>query len=112
MNFLDAAVVPLLEQELPSRFGGGPIDYQLVEGEGVDGSPLLRLLVHPAVGAAGPRAIAAAFLAALTAGTDAEDLMAMQWRQAGLPVVERRPPYVTRSGKVLYVDDPRGATTG
>jgi hypothetical protein len=54
MNFLDAAVVPLLEQELPSRIGGGPIDYQLVEGKGVDGSPLLRLLVHPAVSAACP----------------------------------------------------------
>jgi hypothetical protein len=78
MNFLDAAVVHLLEQELSSRIGGGPIDYQLVEGKGVDGSPLLRLLVHPAVGAAGPRAIAEAFLAALAAGTDAEGLMAKQ----------------------------------
>ena len=60
----------------------------------MDGSPLLQLLVHPAGGAAGPRANAEAFLEALAAGTDAEGLMVMQWRQAGLPVVERRPSYV------------------
>jgi hypothetical protein len=93
---------------LPARFGGGPIDYQLVESEGVDGSPLVRLLVHPAIGAVDPRAIAEAFLTALANTADAERLMAMQWRQAGLPVVERRPPHVTGTGKVLHLHDLRG----
>ena len=39
MTFFDSDVIRVLEEKLPARFGGGPIDYQLVEDEGPDGTP-------------------------------------------------------------------------
>ena len=51
-----------LEKALPARFGGGPTDYQLVEGAGEDGQPRLQLVVDPAVGALDATALADAFL--------------------------------------------------
>jgi hypothetical protein len=103
MTFLDGDVIRVLETVLPTRFGGGPTDYQLVEAEAGGGLPTLRLLVHPAVGALDPRAVADAFLTAIAGIGDAERLMTLQWRQAGLPVVSREPPETTPVGKVLHL---------
>jgi hypothetical protein len=102
MTFLDTDVIRVLEEVLPARIGGRPLDYQLVEDESDDGRPRVRLLVSPAVGVVDPGAVSAAFLAAMTEASPTEALMAMQWRQAGLPIVERREPYVTPGGKILH----------
>jgi hypothetical protein len=102
MTFLDADVVRVLEETLPATFGGRPLDYQLVEDEAADGRPRVRLLVSPTVGAVDAGAVSAAFLAAVSGGSPTDALMAMQWRQAGFPVVERRAPYVMSSGKILH----------
>lgn len=103
VTFLDLDVVRVLEEVLPGRFGGGPTDYQLVEEEGEDGQPRLRLLVHPAAGPVDPTAVAETFLAAVGAGSGAERLMELHWRQAGVLRVERRPPLATGGGKVLHL---------
>src|SRR5258706_5717836 len=50
MLLLDLDVVQLLEERLPARFGGGPLDYQLLESVDGDGRAALRLLVHPRLG--------------------------------------------------------------
>jgi hypothetical protein len=102
-NFQDMGVVQVLEEALPVRFGGGPTDYQLLEEEGDDGQARLRLLVHPRVGSLHDAAVADAFLEAIGQGSDSERVMAVQWRQAGLLRVERRPPLTTASGKVLHL---------
>jgi hypothetical protein len=78
-------------------------DYQLVEDKARDDRPLVRLLVHPALGPADPRVVADAFLAAIASGADAQRLMAMQWRQGALPVVERQVPHVTGAVKALHL---------
>ena len=103
MTFFDAEVGRVLEEVLPGRFGGGPTDYQLLEDEATDGRPRLRLLVDPRLGLLDERAVAAAFLAALGAGSGVERVMALQWQQAGLLRVERRSPLVTAAGKVLPI---------
>jgi hypothetical protein len=103
VTFLDTDVIRAIEEVLPARFGGGPLDYQLVEDEAPDGRPLVRLLMHPALGPADPRAVADAFLTAIASGSDAQRLMVMQWRQGGLPVVERQVPHVTGAVKVLHL---------
>jgi hypothetical protein len=103
MTFLDSDVIRVLEEVLPSRFGGGPTDYQLVEGEAEDGRPELRLLVHPAVGPLDPSAVTDVFLTAIGGGTEGERLMELQWRQAGLPRVERRAPFVTTTSKIHHL---------
>jgi hypothetical protein len=101
---LDADVINVLEATLPSHFGGGPTDYQLLEEEAVDGSPCLRLLVHPALGPLDPAAVADTFLRAIGEGSGVEHLIELQWRQAGLPIVERRPPRAAASGKIRHLD--------
>jgi hypothetical protein len=57
MTFQDTAVVRVLEEVLPSRFGGGPVHYQLIEDEDADGRARLQLLVDPAVGPVEPGAV-------------------------------------------------------
>ncbi len=110
MTFYDVDVVRVLEHVLPGRFGGGPTDYQLVEDEAGSGEPVVRLLVHPAVGPVDEARVAEAFLAAIGAGSGAERIMGTVWRDARLLRVERHPPLPGASGKILHLHvTPRGA---
>jgi hypothetical protein len=103
MTFLDTDVIRVLEEVLPERFGGIPSDYQLVEEEGPDGAPRIRLLVHPRVGPLRPELVAQTFLAAIGRGSGAERIMSLVWQDAELLRVERRPPVATETGKVLHL---------
>jgi len=103
MTFLDVDAIRVLEVDLPSRFGGRPGDYQLVEEEGPGGRPGLVLLVNPALGPLDEPAVAEAFLQELGRGEDAKQVMALSWRQAGLLRVERRRPLTTDTGKILHL---------
>jgi hypothetical protein len=111
MTFLDTDVIRVLEEILPSRFGGGPTDYQLLEEESHDGRAQVRLLVHPRLGPVDAAAIAETFLAAIGPGDAAERIMALQWRGAGLFQVERQPPLASASGKILHLHQARPATS-
>jgi hypothetical protein len=112
MTFLDADIVPILESTLPGRFGGGPTDFQLEEVEGGAGQPVLKLRVHPRRGPLDETRVVDAFLDALGAGSDARQVMVLQWREAGIPRVERQPPLQTATGKILHlhVQPQRGAS--
>ena len=103
MTFLDTDVIRVLEEGLPARFGGGLKDYQLLEEEGADGTLRVRLLVHPSVGPLDPEVVADAFLTMIGGGSGVGRIMGLQWRQAGLLRVERRPPLATASGKIHHV---------
>lgn len=107
MTFLDVDVERILEEVLPGRFGGGPTDYQLVEDVTSDGRSRLRLLVDPAVGPVDAPAIATTFLSAIGNGTGVERVMGLLWQEAGVLHVERRPPMLTRAGKVLHLHQER-----
>jgi hypothetical protein len=103
MTFLDTDVVRVLEEVLPARFGGAPTDYQLVEEETADGQPRLRLLVHPEVGSVDADLVVETLLSALGAGSGAERVMELLWRDAALLRVERRAPLTTAAGKILHL---------
>jgi hypothetical protein len=107
MTFLDTDLIRVLEEVLPARFGGGPTDYQVVEEEDGNGRSRLRLLVHPAVGPVEPGTLIDVFLSAVGRGSGAEQVMALQWRAAGLMTVERESPLTMPSGKVLHVHQRR-----
>jgi hypothetical protein len=107
MALLDSDVVTVLEEALPRRFGGGPADYQLIEDEGPDGQPRLRLLVHPRVGPLDPGSVVDAFLAGIGQDSGARRVGALTWRGARLLQVERRPPVTTGAGKILHLHAPR-----
>ncbi len=103
MTFLDSNLIRILEEVLPLRFGGGPTDYQLVEEEGADGRPSVRLLVHPRVSLVDLDAVGEAFLEGIAAGAGADRVMGMVWRDSKLLSVEQREPFATASGKILYL---------
>jgi hypothetical protein len=103
MTFLDCDVIRVLEEVLPARFGGGPTDYQLVEEESPDGLARVRILVHPAVCGVDVASVARVFRDALADGSPTERVMVEEWRRAGLPRVERRPPIVSSGGKILHL---------
>lgn len=100
---LDSDVVRVIEEVLPGRFGGGPMDYQLQEDETEDGLPRLRLVVHPNVGPIQPDAVAEAFLLAIGSKSGGERVAELLWRQAGVLQVERRTPERTRAGKIHHL---------
>jgi hypothetical protein len=101
--FLDSDVVRVLEEVLPARFGGTPLDWQLVEEPGGSGRSSVRLRVHPSVGPLDERAVADAFLAAVGAGSGGTPLTALLWREGEVVRVERMPPAHTGSGKILHL---------
>jgi hypothetical protein len=68
------------------------------------------LLVHPRLGPLDSAAVTETFLETIGEGDGAERIMALQWRQAGLPRVERRPPLVTGSGQILHLHQTRQKT--
>jgi hypothetical protein len=111
MTLLDADVVRVLEDVLPARFGGGPTDYQLLEEEGTNGEPRLRLLVHPAIGPVDAAGVAETFLSALGEGAGPARVMSLAWRGAGSLRVERARPVATASGKILHLHTPRAPKT-
>jgi hypothetical protein len=106
MTFFDTDVIRVLEKGLPARFGGRPTDYQLVE-ETAAGQPRLRLLVHPSVGPLDENEVADIFLALIGGGSGSKRVKELQWRQAGVLQVERRPPMATASGKSLHLHQVR-----
>ncbi len=103
MSLLNADVVRALEEELPRRFGGGPTDYQVLEQEDPRGRPVVRLLVHPRLGALDAGLLAEAFLASVGGGRGIERVTELAWRSAGVVQVERREPTPTATGKIPYV---------
>jgi hypothetical protein len=103
MSLLDRDLIAILDEVLPARFGGGPTHYQVIEEQGRDGEPRLRLLVDPAVGPVDPETVATAFLAALGHGSGVERITALTWRAGGFVTVERRAPESSRGDKILHL---------
>lgn len=101
--FLDVDVVRVLEQVLPSRFGGAAVDYQLVEESDPSGRPSVCLRVHPSVGPLDQRVVADAFLSALGSGLGGTPLTELLWREGEIVRVERVAPARTESGKILHL---------
>lgn len=102
ISLLDSQVTRALEEILPDRFGGGALDYQLVESLEASGRAALRLLVHPRLGRLDERALVETFLTAV-GGTGADRVRDLQLRQGGMLVVERAVPRPTVAGKVLHL---------
>jgi hypothetical protein len=107
VTFLDMDVVRVLEEVLPARFGGSPVDYQLLETETADGHPTVHLLVHPRVPLPEPEAVRRVFLETISAGNGAGRLMGRLWADGGFLRVERRVPLATASGKILHLRSAR-----
>jgi hypothetical protein len=101
MTFLGSNLVQILEEVLPGKFGGSPIDYQMVEEEDEAGHTRLTVNVNPAVGKIDENRLIQTVLAELGKGKDTGRMMANVWWQANVLRVKRVRPYTTSLGKLL-----------
>jgi hypothetical protein len=99
MTFLGTDLLTLVEDVLPTRFGGAPTDYQLVEEER-DGLSRVMLYVNPRVGALDEQAVLRVVLDFLRSGSRHEAMMAEIWRAAETLRLVRAAPHVTPASKV------------
>jgi len=100
MTFIGSDLIILIEEILPARFGGNPTDYQFVEEED-GGLPKVSILVSPRVGNVDETKLITTVLQTLRSSSNANKMMADQWRKAQTLEVIRREPYATDSAKIL-----------
>ena len=101
MTFVGTDMVRIIEELLPTRFGGCSTDYQMVEAEDGKGQTRLYVLVSPAVGEVNDGEVVDCILSELRKGSDTNRMMAEVWRQGGTLQVLRQQPRLTRGGKLL-----------
>ncbi len=107
MNFRGSDLIRLVEETLPSRFGGYPTDYQFLETE-ENGLPKVNLLVSPRIGALVEDDIVAAVIDMLNAFPGSSDNYAERWREGNTLRILRQEPRSTIASKVLalHVENP------
>lgn len=103
MNFLDTDIIRILDDVLPSIYGGSPTDYQLVEETGKEGEPALKLLVHPHLGKIDDQKLMETFIKEICQGEDVNTVMGLTWKQGQFIQVVRQEPQSTNSGKILHL---------
>ncbi len=88
-------ILRILEEKLPARFGGTPLDYQLQEEEDENGFTRLNLLINPSVGIPDEAAVVEAVLEGL------HPRLRAYWREAGTIRIKRTAPIWTGRGKLM-----------
>jgi hypothetical protein len=94
-------MVRILEQVLPARFGGTPLDYQIVEQEDTRGLTRIALVIHPKIDLPADDAVLDVVLDALSNSSASADAARVIWEQAKTFHIERRAPILTPRGKQL-----------
>ncbi len=101
MTFVGSDLVRIIEDILPSKFGGTSIDYQMVEEEDEQGHTHMSFVVSPEVGAIDENKLIQTVLAELGNGKDTQQMMAEVWSQSKTLRVKRMRPFTTARGKLL-----------
>jgi len=101
MTFIGTDMLRIIEEVLPSKFGGASTDYQMVEEEDEKGQTRMSVVVSPEVGAIDEDELIQIVLAELGKGKDTQRMMAEVWSQAKTLRVKRIRPYTTAAGKLL-----------
>jgi hypothetical protein len=101
VTLVGSEMIHILEEVLPVRFGGSPLDYQLVEEEDEQGFTKLILLVHPRIEIDDDNQVIKAVLEALKKSSVSADVAQAIWCQARTLRVQRREPITTSRGKLM-----------
>ena len=101
MTLIGTEMVHILEDVLPARFGGGPLDYQLLEEEDPNGFTRLSLLVSPRVRIDDEQQVIDTVLEALGRGSVVADLARALWTKTRTLRVVRAEPIWTARGKLM-----------
>jgi len=109
VSLIGNEMVQILEGVLPARFGGTPLDYQLLEEEDGDGFTRLYLVIDPRIDIRDEAEVVETVYAALRRSSPMADAARAVWQQAGALRVRRKPPLTTARGKLLPLYIRRGA---
>ena len=101
VSLVGSEMVRILEEVLPARFGGSPLDYQLLEEEDEQGFTRLILVVSPKIKVADETEVIEVVLEALRQSSVAADLARAVWSQAQTLRVKRMEPLLTARGKLM-----------
>jgi hypothetical protein len=101
VTLVGSEMIRILEEELPARFGGSPLDYQLLEGEDEQGFTRLDLLVHPRIEIDDEAQVIEVVIKALEKSSTSADAAGAIWRQAKTLRLQRRKPITTARGKQM-----------
>jgi hypothetical protein len=101
VTLIGSEMIRILEEVLPSRFGGSPLDYQLTEEEDENGFTRLCLSVSPKVQIADESKVIEAVLGAMEQSSMAANLARAFWGQAKTLRIKRMEPIWTARGKFM-----------
>jgi hypothetical protein len=101
----------ILEEVLPARFGGTPLDYQMMEKEDAQGLTRLVLIISPRVEIRDNAEVIRVILDALGKSSSMAAAVRTIWQQAQTLQIERREPVATARGKVLPLHIDRNSQT-
>jgi hypothetical protein len=101
VTLVGSDMIAVLEQLLPARFGGGPLDYQLLEEEDERGFTKLSLVISPKIEITDQAAVIATVLDALGEKSVANSLTRVIWRKADVLRIKRMEPVRTARGKLM-----------
>ena len=93
----------ILEEVLPARLGGGPLDFQLLEEQDEQGLTRMTVLVSPRVSIDRDQQVVDVMLEALGNTSVAGEIARAYWHQAGTFRVRRAEPIWTARGKLLPI---------
>jgi hypothetical protein len=94
-------LIRILDQVLPARFGGSPLDYQWVEQEDSHGLTRMALIVSPRVALDDERAVIECVLNALRESSGMADAARMIWQHAETLQIKRMEPIWSGRGKLM-----------
>ena len=100
VTLLGSDLIEIIEQVLPARSGGTPLDYQFREMEDPDGFTRLYLVIHPRLEIADEQQVIQTILQALRSSS-ASDAVRTVWQQTGTLRIKRAEPIWTKNGKLL-----------
>jgi hypothetical protein len=90
----------ILEEKLPTRFGGSPLDYQLLEQEDEHGFTRAYLVISPRIEITDEKQVVAVMLNALRESSPMADAARTVWQSADTIQVKRMEPIA--SGRKLH----------
>ena len=102
----------VLEEVLPSTYGGSALDYQLSEEEDARGFTRLTLIVSPRVLLPDDTVVIDTLLKALSKGDASADYARLTWQQAGTFRVARREPECSAREKFPLILSKRERAAG
>jgi len=99
----------ILQDVLPSRFGGSPLDYQIIEREDEQGFTRIYLAISPGVAIVDESTVIEVMLNALGRSSPPADAARAMWQQAHTIQVKRMDPLWTGRGKLMSLHtEPHG----